>query len=206
MNTGTVFAWSGESFLNWNNLLPQLLHKRFNILLVSSVNCTWYAPGLRQDSLPSPSAHFVSHSTCLSHLSLLISCSITFYTSSSSLPPLCFQLSLFLYYRKSLLSHVSEHSANVTKKTWYQLNRSALSRERSECFLAQTGWGHVCSGWTKGRDICERSLSLSFPCVMQTYCMSPGSYSICALLNLLLLCKNLGQSTTTLAKYFVYWS
>lgn len=112
-------------------------------------------------TLSPPSPHFVSHSVYLSHFSIFISCSIAFYTSSS-LPLLCFQLSLFLYYRKSLLSHVWRAERKCPEKTWYQLNRSALSRERSESFLALAGWGHVCSGWTKGRDILKKSLSLSF--------------------------------------------
>lgn len=64
--------------------------KRLKILLVPSAKCTSYSPS------PHP---ILSLTLYISPILSLISCSITFYTSST-LPPLSFYLSLFLYYSK----------------------------------------------------------------------------------------------------------
>lgn len=63
---------------------------------------------------PSPH-HILSLTLYISPILSLISCSITFYTSSS-LPPLCFHLSLFLYYPKSPPpATCGEQNPNVTE-------------------------------------------------------------------------------------------
>lgn len=166
--------------------------KRLKILLVPSAKCTSYSPS------PHP---ILSLTLYISPILSLISCSITFYTSST-LPPLSFYLSLFLYYSKSppQWATCGELSPNVSKRTWYQVNRSASSRESQSVPLAPAGWVCVCCGWTKGEDI------LVFLRCNTDLRMPPGWYSICALLNIVLLCKNLGQRTATLGKYFVYRS
>lgn len=92
---------------------------------------------------------------------------------------------------------------NAAMKTWYWLSR----RKKGQCFLAWYSLWHwpdedTCNSSTYEVEM-GHSLKVSppvFPCVSQSYSMSPGSCSICALLDILLLHKNVGQGTTTLAK------
>lgn len=97
-DTGTVLTW---------RVLPELKQLvtstaakkglKFFCSLAKSVPRT---PSVYSRTL-SPSPHPILSLTLYnSPISSLISCSITFY-ASSSLPPLCFHSSLFLYYPKS---------------------------------------------------------------------------------------------------------
>lgn len=114
--------------------------KRLKILLVPSAKCTSYSLCLWQDPLPLISPHFVSHSVYLSYsvshllfhhiLHLLHPASPVF---SLKLIPVLPQI--------PPMSHVwrAKPKCHKKKKTWYQLNRSGLSRERSACPLGLAG-------------------------------------------------------------------
>lgn len=97
-DTGTVLAW---------RVLPELKQLVTSTAAKKDLKFFWSlaqsvprTPSVYGGTL-SPSPHpILSRTLYISPILSLVSCSITFYTSSS-LPPLCFNLSLFLYYPKS---------------------------------------------------------------------------------------------------------
>lgn len=162
-------------------------------------------PLLWQEPLSFTSLHFVSRSVYLSHSVSHLLFHHTLHLLHS------FYLSLFLYYSKlPQQGSCVELSPHVSRRTWYQFNRSALSRERSDCLRGSASlWSWLDEDvWDatepKVKSFLKKSQSV-FNLCNTALRMSSCWYSICALLNIVLLCKNLWQRTT-LAKYFVYWS
>lgn len=94
--------------------------KRLKILLVPSAKCTSYSPS------PHP---ILSLTLYISPILFLISCSITFYTSST-LPPLSFYLSLFLYYCWAQMSQ-------------REYDTKLIGQHRPECPFGP-GWMSMC--------------------------------------------------------------
>ena len=133
---------------SWNETTHNLncrKKKRLKILLVPSAMCTVLPLFMAGPSPPHSPHPILSLTLYISSILSLISCSITFYTSSS-LPPLCFHLKVFLNYP------ISPHQPRVASRAQMSQRKHDTNRVGSASLWP---WLHeyVCCGWTKGSDI-----------------------------------------------------